>query len=124
MLELLAFGLAAVAVIVALQMLADRTRLPAAALLTLAGLIYAVQPGKPSCPDRTCTDAAPRVSSGPDGLAHCHVGAVAFWPARMADRKGRIFIASSSPACSFPCSRRSWLTWYTTGLCPCRRQRR
>ena len=45
MLELLAFGLAAVAVIVALQALADRTGLPAAALLTIAGLIYAVLPG-------------------------------------------------------------------------------
>ena len=45
MLELLALGLAAVAVIVALQILADRTGLPAAALLTVAGLIYAVLPG-------------------------------------------------------------------------------
>ena len=45
MLEFLALGLAAVAVIVALQMLADRTGLPAAALLTLAGLIYAELPG-------------------------------------------------------------------------------
>ena len=45
MLELLALGLAAVAVIVALQTLADRTGLPAAALLTLAGLIYAELPG-------------------------------------------------------------------------------
>ena len=45
MLELLAFGLAAVAVIVVLQALADRTGLPAAALLTIAGLIYAVLPG-------------------------------------------------------------------------------
>src|SRR5512142_2681579 len=45
MLELLALGLAALAVIVALQMLADRTGLPAAALLTLAGLIYAELPG-------------------------------------------------------------------------------
>ena len=45
MLELLAFGLAAVAVIVVLQALADRTGLPAAALLTVAGLIYAVLPG-------------------------------------------------------------------------------
>ncbi len=43
--ELLAFGLAAVAVIVALQILADRTGLPAAALLTVAGLIHAVLPG-------------------------------------------------------------------------------
>jgi monovalent cation/hydrogen antiporter len=45
MLELLALGLAAVAVIVALQILADRTGLPAAALLTVAGLSYAVLPG-------------------------------------------------------------------------------
>ncbi len=45
MLELLAFGLAAVAVIVALQALADSTGLPAAALLTIAGLVYAVLPG-------------------------------------------------------------------------------
>ncbi len=45
MLELLALGLAAVAVIVVLQILADRTGLPAAALLTVAGLIYAVLPG-------------------------------------------------------------------------------
>ncbi len=48
MLELLAFGLAAVAVIVALQALADRTGLPAAALLTIAGLVYAVLPGRTS----------------------------------------------------------------------------
>ena len=41
----LAFGLAAVAVIVVLQALTDRTGLPAAALLTIAGLIYAVLPG-------------------------------------------------------------------------------
>jgi len=45
MLELLAFGLAAVAVIVALQALADKTGLPAAALLTIAGLVYGVLPG-------------------------------------------------------------------------------
>jgi monovalent cation/hydrogen antiporter len=45
MLELLALGLAAVAVIVALQILADKTGLPAAALLTVAGLIYAALPG-------------------------------------------------------------------------------
>jgi CPA1 family monovalent cation:H+ antiporter len=44
-LDLLAFILAAVAVIVALQFLADRTRLPAAALFTVAGLVYAVLPG-------------------------------------------------------------------------------
>ncbi len=45
MLDLLAFMLAAVAVIVALQFLADRTGLPAAALFTVAGLVYAVLPG-------------------------------------------------------------------------------
>ena len=45
MLDLLAFILAAVAVIVALQFVADRTGLPAAALLTVAGLVYAVLPG-------------------------------------------------------------------------------
>ena len=45
MLDLLAFILAAVAVIVALQFLADRTGLPAAALFTVAGLVYAVLPG-------------------------------------------------------------------------------
>jgi Na+/H+ antiporter len=45
MLVVLAFVLAAVAVIVALQFLADRTGLPAAALLTVAGLVYAVLPG-------------------------------------------------------------------------------
>jgi monovalent cation/hydrogen antiporter len=45
MLELLAFILAAVAVIVMLQFLADRTGLPTAALLTVAGLVYAVLPG-------------------------------------------------------------------------------
>jgi monovalent cation/hydrogen antiporter len=45
MLVLLAFALAAVAVIVVLQFLADRTGLPAAALLTVAGLVYAVLPG-------------------------------------------------------------------------------
>ncbi len=45
MLDLLAFILAAVAVIVALQYLADRTGLPAAALFTVAGLVYAVLPG-------------------------------------------------------------------------------
>jgi monovalent cation/hydrogen antiporter len=44
-LDLLAFILAAVAAIVALQFLADRTRLPAAALFTVAGLVYAVLPG-------------------------------------------------------------------------------
>jgi len=44
-LDLLAFILAAVAVIVALQFLADRTGLPAAALFTVAGLVYAVLPG-------------------------------------------------------------------------------
>jgi Na+/H+ antiporter len=45
MLVVLAFILAAVAVIVALQFMADRTGLPAAALLTVAGLVYAVLPG-------------------------------------------------------------------------------
>jgi monovalent cation/hydrogen antiporter len=44
-LDLLAFILAAVAAIVALQYLADRTRLPAAALFTVAGLVYALLPG-------------------------------------------------------------------------------
>ena len=45
MLGALTFVLAAVAVIVALQFLADRTGLPAAALLTVAGLVYGVLPG-------------------------------------------------------------------------------
>ena len=45
MLELLAFVLGAIAVIVAAQLVADRTGLPAAALLTVAGLVYAVLPG-------------------------------------------------------------------------------
>ncbi|HEX3304917.1 MAG TPA: cation:proton antiporter, partial [Streptosporangiaceae bacterium] len=45
MLDLLAFILAALAAIVALQFLADRTRLPAAALFTVAGLVYALLPG-------------------------------------------------------------------------------
>ena len=45
MLELLAFVLLAVAVIVVLQLVANRTGLPAAALLTMAGLLYAVLPG-------------------------------------------------------------------------------
>jgi CPA1 family monovalent cation:H+ antiporter len=45
MLELLAFVLAAVTVIVAAQLVANRARLPTAALLTLAGLLYAVLPG-------------------------------------------------------------------------------
>src|ERR1700760_3580784 len=45
MLELLGLGLAAVAVICVLQLLANRTRLPAAALLTGAGLVYALLPG-------------------------------------------------------------------------------
>src|ERR1700749_2810370 len=44
-LEVLTFVLAATAVIVALQFLADRTGLPAAALLTVAGLVYGVLPG-------------------------------------------------------------------------------
>lgn len=38
MLEALAFALAAVAVIVVVQVLADKTGLPAAALLTVSGL--------------------------------------------------------------------------------------
>jgi monovalent cation/hydrogen antiporter len=46
MLEELAFILAAVAIIVVLQLLADRTGLPTAALLTIAGLVYGVLPGK------------------------------------------------------------------------------
>jgi sodium/hydrogen exchanger family protein len=45
MLDLLTFILAAVAVIVVLQFLADKTGLPAAALLTVAGLVYGVLPG-------------------------------------------------------------------------------
>jgi monovalent cation/hydrogen antiporter len=45
MLELPAFVLVAVAAIVVLQLVANRTGLPAAALLTLAGLLYAVLPG-------------------------------------------------------------------------------
>jgi NhaP-type Na+/H+ or K+/H+ antiporter len=45
MLELLAFVLVAVTVIVTAQLVANRTGLPAAALLTLAGLLYAVLPG-------------------------------------------------------------------------------
>ena len=45
MLDLLAFILAALAVIVALEFLADRTGLPAAALFTVAGLVYALLPG-------------------------------------------------------------------------------
>jgi CPA1 family monovalent cation:H+ antiporter len=45
MLELLALGLVAVAVICVLQLLAEKTGLPAAALLTVAGLIYALLPG-------------------------------------------------------------------------------
>jgi monovalent cation/hydrogen antiporter len=44
-LDLLAFILAALAVIVALEFLADRTGLPAAALFTVAGLVYALLPG-------------------------------------------------------------------------------
>jgi CPA1 family monovalent cation:H+ antiporter len=46
MLEPLAFILAAVAVIVMVQFLANRTGLPTAALLTVAGLVYAVLPGQ------------------------------------------------------------------------------
>ncbi len=45
MAELLLLVLAGVAVIVGIQLLADRTGLPAAALLTLAGLVYALLPG-------------------------------------------------------------------------------
>jgi len=45
MLELLAFVLVAVTVIVMLQLVANRTGVPAAALLTMAGLLYAVLPG-------------------------------------------------------------------------------
>ena len=45
MLDLLTFILAAAAVIVALQFLADKTGLPAAALLTVAGLVYGILPG-------------------------------------------------------------------------------
>jgi len=45
LLEPLAFVLGAVAVIVAAQLVANRTGLPAAALLTVAGLLYAVLPG-------------------------------------------------------------------------------
>ena len=45
MLDLLTFVLAAVAAIVVLQYLADKTGLPAAALLTVAGLVYAGLPG-------------------------------------------------------------------------------
>src|SRR5689334_12097618 len=44
-LDVLTFVLAAMAVIVVLQYLADRTGLPAAALLTVAGLVYGVLPG-------------------------------------------------------------------------------
>jgi monovalent cation/hydrogen antiporter len=44
-LEALAFILAAVAVILLLQYLADRTGLPTAALLTVAGLVYGELPG-------------------------------------------------------------------------------
>jgi CPA1 family monovalent cation:H+ antiporter len=43
-LRVLAFALAAVAVIVVVQFLAGKTGLPAAALLTVSGLIYAVLP--------------------------------------------------------------------------------
>ena len=45
MLEVLTFVLAAMAVILVLQYVADRTGLPAAALLTVAGLVYGVLPG-------------------------------------------------------------------------------
>lgn len=43
--QLLVFVLAAVAVIVVVQLIADRTGLPAAALLTVAGIVYAILPG-------------------------------------------------------------------------------
>jgi CPA1 family monovalent cation:H+ antiporter len=45
MLELLGLGLAAVAAICLLQLGANKTGLPAAALLTVAGLVYALLPG-------------------------------------------------------------------------------
>jgi monovalent cation/hydrogen antiporter len=45
MLHVLAFVLAAVAVIVVVEILAERSGVPTAALLTLAGLMYAVLPG-------------------------------------------------------------------------------
>lgn len=45
MTHILAFGLAAVIVIIVLELVAERTRLPAAVLLTFGGLIYAVLPG-------------------------------------------------------------------------------
>jgi CPA1 family monovalent cation:H+ antiporter len=45
MLELLGLGLAAVVAICCLQLLANKTGLPAAALLTVAGLVYALLPG-------------------------------------------------------------------------------
>src|ERR1700743_1029371 len=45
MLELLGLVLAAVVAICLLQLLANRTGLPAAALLTVAGLVYALLPG-------------------------------------------------------------------------------
>jgi CPA1 family monovalent cation:H+ antiporter len=45
MLHALAFVLAAVAVIVIVELISKRTKLPAAALLTIAGLVYAALPG-------------------------------------------------------------------------------
>lgn len=45
MTHVLAFGLAAVAVIIVLELVAEKTRLPAAVLLTFGGLVYAVLPG-------------------------------------------------------------------------------
>ncbi|HEX3749967.1 MAG TPA: Na+/H+ antiporter [Streptosporangiaceae bacterium] len=45
MLELLGLGLAAVVAICGLQLLANKSGLPAAALLTVAGLVYALLPG-------------------------------------------------------------------------------
>ncbi len=53
MLELLAFILAAVAVIVMLQFLADQTGLPTAALLTVAGLAMAFSRARTSSLTRT-----------------------------------------------------------------------
>ena len=60
MLDVLTFILAAMAVIVALQYLADRTGLPAAALLTVAGLVYGVLLDGPdrATLDMTLTSAA------------------------------------------------------------------
>src|SRR5919112_1993891 len=43
--ELLLFVLAAVAVVIVVRWVADKTGLPAAALLTLVGVVYALLPG-------------------------------------------------------------------------------